>query len=358
MADIHDLRKKINMIDENMAKLFEERMGIVKEVALYKKANSMPVTDNNREDEIVASNSKLIVDKDIKSYYVNFIRDTIGISKKYQEKIIEGEKVAYSGVEGAYAYLAAKKMFKNANLIPHNSFKKAYQSVENGVNDKVILPIENSFAGDIGEVMDLMFFGSLYLNEVLDFSIEHCLLAKPGVKIENIKNVISHPQALMQCSDFIEEKNFMTIEEVNTAVAAQRLNDNETAVIASRDAAEIFGLCVLKERINNDDTNTTRFASFSRVLSHFENYDVSKKNFIIVFTVKNEAGALAKCLDIIGAHNFNMRNLCSRPVKNLMWRYFFYCDIEGDIDSQDAKDMFVALKVFCDRLKVVGTYIS
>ena len=358
MADIYDLRNKINDIDKNMAKLFEERMQIIKEVALYKKSNSMPVLDNNREDEIVNKNSKLISDDSIKSYYVNFIKDTMKISKKYQEKIIEGERVAYSGVEGAYAYLAAKKMFKNANLIPNKNFKKAYQSVEEGINDKVILPIENSFAGDIGEVMDLMFFGSLYLNEVLDFSIEHCLLARPGVKINDIKRVVSHPQALMQCSDFIEENNLDTIEEVNTAVAASKLNDNETAVIASRDAAELFNLCVLKEKINNDDMNTTRFASFSRVMSHFENYDVSKKNFIIVFTVKNEAGALAKCLDIIGAHNFNMRNLCSRPVKNLMWRYYFYCDIEGDIDSSDAKDMFVALKVFCDRLKVVGTYIS
>ena len=358
MADIHDLRKKINDIDKDMAKLFEERMKVVKEVAEYKKANSMPITDSNREDEIVSKNSSLFTDEDTKSYYVNFIKDTMKISKKYQEKIIEGEKVAYSGVEGAYAYLAAKKMFPNANLISTSSFRKAYQSVENGINEKAVLPIENSFAGDIGEVMDLMFFGSLYVNEVYDFSIEHCLLAKDGVKLENIKTVISHPQALMQCSDFIDEYNLKTLEEVNTAVAAKRLNDNETAVIASKDAASVFGLKVLKEKINNDDSNTTRFASFSRVLSHFENYDVSKKNFIIVFTVKNEAGALAKCLDIIGAHNFNMRNLCSRPVKNLMWRYFFYCDIEGDMDSPDAKDMFVALKVFCDRLKIVGTYIS
>lgn len=358
MADIYDLRKKINEIDKEMAKLFDTRMDIIKQVAEYKKANSMPISDSSREDEIISNNSSLISNDEIKSYYVNFIKETMNISKRYQEKIVAGEKIAYSGVEGAYAYLAAKKMFPNGNLISNTSFKKAYQSVENGINDKAVLPIENSFAGDIGEVMDLMFFGSLYLNEVKDYEIEHCLLAKPGVKFENIKKIISHPQAIMQCSDFIDENNFDITEEVNTAVAAKKLDDENSAVIASREAANIFGLNILKEKINNADTNTTRFASFSRVLSHFENEDVSKKNFIIVFTVKNEAGALAKCLDIIGAHNFNMRNLCSRPVKNLIWRYFFYCDIEGDIDSQDAKDMFVALKVFCDRLKVVGTYIS
>lgn len=358
MADIYDLRKKINDIDIEMAKLFDTRMGIIKEVAEYKKANSMPINDSSREDEVISKNSKLIQNDDIKSFYINFIKETMNISKRYQEKIISGEKVAYSGVEGAYAYLAAKKMFPNANLVSNTSFKKAYKSVENGFNDKAVLPIENSFAGDIGEVMDLMFFGSLYINEVMDYEIEHCLLAKPGVKLENIKKIISHPQAIMQCSDFVDENNFIVLEEVNTAVAAKKLDDDSTAVIASREAANLFNLNILKEKINNTDTNTTRFASFSRVLSHFENADVSKKNFVIVFTVKNEAGALAKCLDIIGAHNFNMRNLCSRPVKNLMWRYFFYCDIEGDIDSKDAKDMFVALRVFCDRLKVVGTYMS
>ena len=358
MEDIKNIRQNINEIDKKIATLFEERMELVKKISYYKKENMIPIFDSKREEEVLNKNLNYIKNEDIKNYYVNFLNDLMRISKKYQESIISGIRVAYTGVEGAYSYIAAKNMYKNSNLISENSFVNAYKSVE---NDIAILPIENSFAGDVGEVMDLIFSGSLFVNRICDVEITHNLLVNFETNIENIKTVMSHPQAIAQCSDFINKYNFNIVEDINTAMAAKKLKDSgekNTAVIASLETANLYNLYVLKENINNSNINTTRFAAFSRVLSKFSDFNIKNKNFIIVFTVKNEAGALAKCLDIIGAHGFNMRNLRSRPMKSLIWRYYFFCEIEGDVDSENAIDMIKALNVYCDKLKIAGNYIN
>ena len=360
MDNLNESREKINKIDSEMTKLFVERMSICREIAEYKKANSLPILDSSREETLINNNLKLIDDESLKPYYINYIKSFLNISKEYQRSLLTGLKVAYSGIEGAYGYIAAKRMYPNCELISNSNFSNTFKSVEDGTNDRAVLPIENSFAGDVGEVMDLMFSGSLFVNRIFDLKIEHNLLVNPGVDLSQVKIILSHPQALAQCSEFIEENNLKTIESINTAFAAKRLkesNDKTMAVIASKETADFYGLTIIKENINNSDLNTTRFASFSRVLSNYKDVSKSKKNFILVFTVKNTAGSLAKCLDIIGAHGFNMRNLISRPMKDLMWSYYFFCEIEGDIDSDDAKNMLVALKTFCDRLKIVGNYI-
>lgn len=360
MKDINETREKINVIDKEMTKLFCERMNLCKDIAEFKKANSMPVHDASREEAVINNNLKLVEDENLKPYYINYIKSFLNISKEYQRSLLTGLKISYSGIEGAYGYIAASRMYPKCELVSNNNFSRAFKSVEEGTCDRAVLPIENSFAGDVGEVMDLIFSGSLYINRIYDLEIEHNLMVNPGVNFSDIEIIISHPQALSQCSKFIEQYNFKTIEEVNTAFAAKRLKetgDKKMAVIASKETADAYGLNILKEKINNSELNTTRFASFSRTLADYKSVGASKKNFIMVFTVKNVAGALAKCLDIIGAHGFNMRNLRSRPMKDLMWTYYFFCEIEGDLDSIDAKNMLVALKTFCDRLKIVGNYI-
>ncbi len=360
MKDINETREKINVIDKEMTKLFCERMNLCKDIAEFKKANSMPVHDASREEAVINNNLKLVEDENLKPYYINYIKSFLNISKEYQRSLLTGLKISYSGIEGAYGYIAASRMYPKCELVSNNNFSRAFKSVEEGTCDRAVLPIENSFAGDVGEVMDLIFSGSLYINRIYDLEIEHNLMVNPGVNFSDIEIIVSHPQALSQCSKFIEQYNFKTIEEVNTAFAAKRLKetgDKKMAVIASKETADAYGLNILKEKINNSELNTTRFASFSRTLADYKSVGASKKNFIMVFTVKNVAGALAKCLDIIGAHGFNMRNLRSRPMKDLMWTYYFFCEIEGDLDSIDAKNMLVALKTFCDRLKIVGNYI-
>lgn len=359
MSDLKDTRKKINEIDEQMAKLFEERMLCSKEVAEYKIKHAMPIYDSTREQEVINNNSKHIQNDEIKEHYVNFLKQTMDISKKYQSRLIEGMRVGYSGVEGAFAHIAAMKMFPNANYIAYSSFEEAYKAVELGHCDTCVLPLENSYAGDVGLVMDLIFSGSLYINQVVELEVVHNLLAKKGTSINEIKKVVSHQQALGQCRDYLNEKNFELIDASNTALAAKLVSesdDDSLAAIASIETAELFGLEVLEKAINSSHNNTTRFGAFSRCLSLSETKGKMGEHFILVFTVKNEAGALAKTLNIIGSHGFNMRNLRSRPMKELIWNYYFYVELDGNINSNDGKEMMRALNIFCDKLKLVGTY--
>lgn len=359
MADLKETRKKINEIDKAMAKLFEERMEASKEVANYKKEHALPIFDSSREQEVIKNNINFINDEEIKEYYVNFLQKTMDISKQYQARLLEGVKVAYSGVKGAFAYIAAKKMFPNAKYVSYLSFNDAYKAVENGECDVCVLPLENSYAGEVGLVMDLMFSGSLYVNQVYELSVTHNLVAKKGSSIDKVKTVYSHKQALDQCADYISKHNFEVMEAPNTALAAKYVSENDdlsVAAIASGDTADLYGLEILDHDINSSNTNTTRFGAFCKALHKTDTKSQMGEHFILVFTVKNEAGSLAKTLNIIGSHGFNMRNLRSRPMKELIWNYYFYVELEGDINSSDGKDMLRALGVFCDKLKIVGTY--
>lgn len=359
MSELDKVRKKINVIDQEMAKLFEERMICSKEVADYKIKHAMPIFDASREQEVINKNVQNIKDDQIREYYVSFLKQTMDISKQYQARLITGMKVAYSGVEGAFAHIAAMKMFPMAEYIAYPNFTEAYNATVNGECDTCVLPLENSYAGDVGVVMDLIFSGSLYINQVVELEVVHNLLAKKGTTIKDVKKVISHQQALNQCLEYLNEKGFETIEAPNTAFAAKLVsedNDMSIASIASSETAELYGLEILEKNINSSHNNTTRFGAFSRSLNQNASNAKMGEHFIIVFTVKNEAGALAKTLNIIGSHGFNMRNLRSRPMKELIWNYYFYVELEGNINSSDGQDMLRALGIFCDKLKLVGTY--
>jgi len=359
MNELDIKRKEINEIDKEIASLFERRMNCSKEVAEYKIKHSIPILDSTREQEVIKRNSEYIKDEVIKEYYINFIKSTMDISKNYQSRIINGMKVAYSGVEGAFAHIAAMRMFPNANYISYPSFTAAYEATVNGECDTCVLPLENSYAGEVGLVMDLVFSGSLYINQVIELEVVHNLLAKKGTELKDIKTVVSHQQAISQCLEYITKKDLKSIEAPNTAVAAKMVaesDDKSIAAIASIDTANLYGLEVLESNINSNYNNTTRFGAFSRCLNTENQTGKMGQHFILVFTVKNEAGALAKTLNIIGSHGFNMRNLRSRPMKELIWNYYFYVELDGNINSNEGKEMLRALNIFCDKLKLVGIY--
>lgn len=363
MNELEIARKKISEVDTKIAELFEERMKASELVAKYKREHGLSILDTSRENELISKNSALINDDTIKEYYVEFLKNTMSLSRSYQARLNEGMRVAYSGVEGAFAYIASKKLYPEATYIPYPSFEDAYKSVENGECDVCVLPVENSYAGDVSTVMDLLFSGSLYVNQVLDLEVSHCLMAPKGTKIEVIKTVLSHPQALAQCQGYIEKHGFEQKSYSNTALAAKavkELDDNSIGAIASEETAKIFDLDILQANINEQRANTTRFFAFSRVLNTFPDDHKRRQNehFILVFTVRNEAGALAKTIDIIGAHRYNMRNLRSRPMKELLWNYYFYVEADGNINTQSGKDMLRELGATCDRLKLAGTYRS
>ncbi len=362
MNELELSRKKINEIDREMAELFEARMRICETVADYKKANGLSVRDAARESELIAKNRSYIRDGEIERYYVQFLKNTIDLSCSYQSGKMNGMRVTYCGVEGAYAYIAAKRMFPDAELVAFPTFEAAYAAVESGEYDCAVLPLENSYAGEVGAVMDLIFSGSLFVNQVLDVDITHHLMGIKGTAPEEIRTVLSHPQALEQCGEYIRRHGYDTQSFSNTALAAkhvQELGDRSVAAIASEQTAEIFGLELLDSNINDSKSNTTRFAAFSAAQNRPASTEKREdENFILVFTVQNESGSLAKPLNIIGAHGFNLRNLRSRPMKDLQWNYFFYIEAEGNINTESGKDMLRELSAVCAKLRLAGTYYA
>ncbi|MEE0946657.1 MAG: chorismate mutase [Acutalibacteraceae bacterium] len=356
MDKLSKARQEINRIDKEMAELFCQRMEAVKTVAEYKKERGLPILDSTREEEVIKNNSAFVKDEEIRAYYINFLRNNMAISRNFQNKLNSGIRVAFAGVQGAFAQVAAKKIFDCCQAVPYDSFKNAYDAAVNGECDCVLLPIENSYNGDVGQVMDIAFFGSLYVSGVYDIGITHHLVAKKGADIKNIKEVISHSQALGQCEGFIKKHGFITTESTNTAVAAQWVSKSDRgdiAAIASEEAARIYGLEIIESCINDSNSNTTRFAVFSPVK---KNESLKDKQFIMLFTVKNESGCLGKALSVIGENGFNLRALKSRPTKELIWDYYFYAEGEGNINSPEGEKMLKALEPLCSHIKILGSF--
>lgn len=357
MNKLDKARIEINEVDEAMAKLFQRRMEAVRLVAEYKKERGLPIFDKSREAAVIEKNTAYISDNEIKAYYVNLMNYELELSRSFQRKLISGIRVAYSGAVGAFAHEAAKKMYPDAEYVAYPNFDVAYEAVVSGECDNAVLPIENSFAGDVGVVMDLIFTGKLYINRVDNISVKQNLLACKGAKLSDIKEVISINQALMQCAKFLSAHDFKQTEYTNTALAAKYVaerNDKSIAAIAGEEAASCYGLDIIASGINDSAVNTTRFVSFSRV----ENDDGGKDNdnFILIFTVKNETGSLANAINIIGKYGYNMRSLHSRPSKEQIWSYNFFVEGEGNMRSENAKNMLSELKKVCNKIKLVGTY--
>ena len=353
-------RKIINDVDCKMRELFIKRMQAAEMVAEYKKERGLGILDSAREAEVISRNSESIEDDVIREYYVSFLKNNMSVSRAYQSRLMEGMRVAYSGTEGAFAHITAEKLYPSAKKVAYGSFKEAYRSVELGECDVAVLPVENSYNGEVGQVTDLMFAGTLYVNGMYDLPVTQDLLGTPDATLDDIKTVISHPQALGQCAGYISEHGFIQREFENTALAARevaRLGDKSIGAIASAEAAELFGLTVLDHDINENKNNTTRFAVFSRT-SNTRVQNEPGVHSILFFTVRNEAGALAKAVDVIGTYGFNMRSLRSRPMKELLWQYYFYVEVEGNIQCDSGKNMMEALGVYCDKLKYVGSYVK
>ena len=355
---LEEARKIINRVDREMAALFVERMHASEMVAEHKRAHGLEVLDPAREAEVIRRNSELVDDPVIREYYVNFLKNTMAVSRSYQTRLITGMRIAYSGTEGAFAHIAASRAFPSAEKVAFSSFDDAYRAVEAGECDAALLPLENSSNGEVGAVSDLMFSGSLYVNTVIEIDVTHDLLVKRGTSLSDVKTVVSHPQALGQCHSFLRSRGLNELEYANTALAAEYVAttpDPTVAAIASKEAGERFGLEVLIEGVNDAGINTTRFGIFTRAMNKHAGTDMGVHS-ILLFTVRNEAGALAKAIDIIGKHGFNMRTLRSRPMKELLWQYYFYVEAEGNISTAEGAAMLAELGEYCDRLKAVGTY--
>ena len=352
---LDEARKIINEVDSQMAELFVKRMRAAEMVYEHKKDFGLPIYDEKRESEVIEKNLILIKDEVLIEYYVDYLKHLMSVSRAYQNRLQSGLKVAYSGVEGAFAHIAAGKIFPQANRVSYSDFKAAYNSVLNGECDVAVLPIENSYAGEVGQTMDLIFSGNLYVNGIYELEIRQNLLALPDATINDIKKVVSHPQALSQCHEFIQNHNFVIEEANNTAFAAKIVaesNNKSLAAIASAETAELYGLEVIKANINKSSENTTRFVVLSKVLAKTQ----TMSNTVLMLTVKNAAGSLASAISIIAKYGYNMTALRSSPLKKQSWQYYFYIEIDGSVNSENGKQMLEELKNVCDILKIAGTF--
>ena len=350
-------REEISNVDKEIAELFEKRMNAVRMVSEYKIEHGLPIYDAAREEALIERNSSYIENEEIRSYYVDFLRNAMKVSRQFQAKLMNGMRVAFSGVEGAFAFIAAGKIFEKCVRIPFPDFKTAYDSVVNGDCDCAVLPIENSTAGEVGQVMDMMFSGPLCVSGVYDLAVTHNLMAIPGTRLSDIEEVISHPQALSQCATYIHDHGFRQTQFENTARAAKYVAEQKSsrlAAIASVETAELYGLEIIEKGINERNVNTTRFAVLPRAA--VSEKETPGKHSILMFSVRNEAGALAKVVNIIGQFGYNMRCLRSRPMKELIWQYYFYMEVEGDLTSEKGETMIKMLEPYCDKLRMLGSF--
>ncbi|MCQ2591352.1 MAG: chorismate mutase [Treponema sp.] len=356
MADLEESRLKINQIDRQLAELFEQRMDVAKDIALYKKQFGLQVFDASREAEVCKRELDYIKNPLYKTYYLEFIQDLMKVSKKYQSYLLEGSRIAYCGIEGAWANIAAKRIFPKGKLISYSSFPAAYESVIKGECDFAVLPVENSFAGDVSQVFDLMHTGPLFITGMYNLKISQALLGVKGAKLSDIKKVVSHQQAIDQCTEFLQKQHLEVESAVNTAMAAREVaqqNDKSVAAIASVESAELYGLEVIEESINQNAQNTTRFAVFSRVISKEINSN-SNCVFQMMFTVKNTPGSLAQAVKSFGDAGFNLKSLRSRPIKDIPWQYYFYVEGEGSLYSEKGEKLIESLRTDCEEVKILG----
>ena len=355
-SDIAEARKNIDRIDREMAELFAERMQAAAVVAAYKEEHGLPVEDKAREAEMIARNTERLPPA-YRPYYRNFLVGTITESKRYQRLLVSGLRVAYSGVEGAFAHVATMRIFgEPGEKVACPDFATAYRSVESGACHCAVLPIENSYAGDVGQVMDLAWRGSLTISGIYDLPLSQCLLAKPGVTLAEVREVVSHPQALAQCQPYLRRHGWIQTTAVNTAVAARTVaagERREVAVIAARETADLYGLQVLENDINEQKSNTTRFAVFSTAACEIKPSD---NHFVLLFSCKNQPGALGDAISVISRHDYNLKCLKSHPTGVENWAYYFYAEGEGNLGTEAGQTMRRELERVCNSVRVLGSF--
>jgi len=378
--DLEEIRSRIDHIDRKLVELIEERLEIVKEVALYKKENNMKIFDRKREEEVVYKNLSNVKNEELKHYIEIILKDIMDSSKEYQKFKIgspkkyvnslnfNGKKLGYTGVPGAYAYEVMINLLKNSKnsdgstgvrakeILSFNTHRELVEGVENGKVDFAILPIENSIVGEVRDSIDLINKRNIYIVGEVKHRIEHNLLGIKGSKIEDIKRVYSHEQALMQCSEFLGKyPKWEKVKMNNTALSAKYIGDTknkENACIANMETREMYNLELLQPDINNEKENFTRFFIVSNKNLICEN---SEKISVITST-KNESGALMKLLKVFSDYGLNMVNLKSRPKTNKPWEYYFYIDFEGNLEEENVEKALKEIREKSIYLQILGNY--
>lgn len=329
-------------------------MEAVVEVAKWKKENSLPVFDESREKQVIEKSRERITNPQLRDDYALWIQNLMDLSKKRQYELLNKNTIAYCGVKGAFAHTASERLFPQARLQGYGSFDEVFQAVCDHRASYGVIPLENTRSGMVGEVLDALMEYPVYIVQAADLKIEQCLVGLPEAQLTDIRWVYSKDQALWQSKKFLDALQVETIPYPNTAMAAQFVasqNDISKAAIAARESADLYGLKVLAENIEQDSSNTTRFL----VISTREN-EQGGTHSSLLFSLSSTVGSLAKAINVISAFGLNMDVLQSRPRKGHPFEYFFYLQTDGSIPQESLKACLSSLKQVCSSLRWLGSY--
>lgn len=375
--DLAEIRSRIDRIDTQITDLFLQRMEAAADVAEYKRATGKPVFDRSRERDNVARAAARVPDSlasyasVIESVLMEASREAqyqrLG-TKSAQAHSVElalGQQpalfpqqayVACQGVEGAYQQIACDRMFKRPRISYFSSFEGVFRAVEEGFCDFGVLPIENSTAGSVNRVYDLMMRHDFHIVRSCRLKIDHCLLVRPGTRLEDVKVVYSHEQAISQCSDYLSSIEGLRVHVCeNTAIASQRVaqsDQRDVAAIASRSCADLYGLEIAAQSIQDQKNNYTRFACIAKDLAIYPGADRTS----LMAVVSNEPGSLYKVLARFYALDINLIKLESRPIPDRDFEFMFYFDVECPAAAPEFQTLMNSLADVCEELRYLGSY--
>lgn len=370
MKDLETCRKEIDAIDQQIIQLFEQRMNVAKDVVTYKMAHDMPIFQSVREQQVIEKNINRIQNHELKDYAKLFVQDVMNISKSYQASFLptvdvydlkeprqEHIVVGFQGVPGSFSEHALESYFSKETIRRHyEQFEDVFKALKNDEIDYGVVPLENSSTGAINDNYDLIRDYGFYIVGEQSISISQHLLGIKGSHIEDLTDVYSHPQGILQCTRYLSQHpSIQTHEYANTATAAKFVAEEQNShfgAIASKKAAELYRLEILQENIQNVKSNSTRFIVFSKQLE--TRYDATCVS--IVFTVKHEVGALYQVMKIINDHQINMLRIESRPLKETPWEYYFYVDFEGNLENHSIVQALEDMKAHTNTLRILGNY--
>lgn len=371
--DISDYRKEIDEIDQEITKLFEKRMDVSVKVAEYKIENKVPIFNGAREAEVIQKNIDRLENHNYESFARKFFNHVMELSralqqKKFNEKqglmqkekksiTISNARLGFQGVEGSFSEEALIKYFGETKETYHyDTFENVFEALKNDKIDYGVLPVENTSTGAITEVYDLMNKYGFYIVGEECIKIDQHLIGIKECTIDDIKEVYSHQQGFKQSSEFLDgHKDWLQIPYYNTAVSVKKiyeLNDKTKAAIGSERAAKLYNLKIVKENINNESENHTRFFIIGKNL---EINDKSDK-ISVVFSLEDEVGTLSKLLTFFAENKLNLKKIESRPIKNSPWKYLLYVDFEGNLNSLEVKNALELIDKNSGYFKLLGNY--
>jgi chorismate mutase / prephenate dehydratase len=367
-AEIGTLRERIESIDRQIIALLAERLHIVEDVAEAKLASASPFRDREREGYLLTRLRAIAVEAGVDPHQIErMYRVVMDMSVAHQEQTVRDRsdvplRITYQGVEGSYSHLAAQRRYAGrpggALLAGHDTFRGAAEAVMSGAADLALLPIENTTAGSINETYDLLAAGHLHITGEVVSAIEHCLLALPGVPLDELRVVISHPQALAQCHDFFAAHPHLTPRhEVDTAGSARRVasaNDRTLAAIASSAAAVTYGLAIVAQGIQSAAGNATRFVEIAPRPAPVAEQATAKTS--LVLALADRPGALGEVLMRFAARNLSLTKIESRPIPEAPFTYRFYVDVMGHAASAPFVAALDDIRPLTTELRVLGTY--